>query len=75
MDYAVQYSGDIITLTDGVAYMAKGYSIADTALRTFFYEIIDETRDINIVLFNKKGNQKFFGLITTKWEKYLDVVS
>jgi hypothetical protein len=55
--------------------MAKGYSIADTALRTFFYEIIDETRDINIVLFNKKGNQKFFGLITTKWEKYLDVVS
>jgi hypothetical protein len=53
-----------------VAYLARGKSIPDSALRTFFYEIIDETRDINIVLFNKKGNQKFIGLITNKWQKY-----
>jgi hypothetical protein len=66
MDYSVEYNNDIITLSDGVAYLSKGYSIADAPLRTFFYEIIDENRDINIVLFNKKGNQKFFGLITAK---------
>jgi hypothetical protein len=44
MDYSVEYSNDIITLAEGVAYISKGYSITETALRTFFYEIIDENR-------------------------------
>lgn len=37
MDYSVQYKGDIITLLDGVAYTAKGYSTPQTSLRNFFY--------------------------------------
>lgn len=41
MDYSVEYNNDTITLADGVAYVAKGYSIADAPLRTFFYEILD----------------------------------
>jgi hypothetical protein len=41
VDYSVEYNKDIITLAEGVAYVSKGLSVTDTALRTFFYEIMD----------------------------------
>lgn len=37
MEYSVEYKGDIVTLLDGVAYNAKGYSTPQTSLRSFFY--------------------------------------
>jgi hypothetical protein len=55
--------------------MTKGYSIIETALRTFFYEIMDESRDINIMLFNKQGNQKFYANIVSKPDRYSQIVS
>jgi hypothetical protein len=44
MDYSVEFENDIITLADGVAYSSRGYSVVGTALRTFFYDIVDEGR-------------------------------
>lgn len=70
MDYSVEYNNDTITLADGVAYIARGYSITETPLRTFFYEILDEDREINILLYNKKGNQKFFAKVVPKPDRY-----
>lgn len=71
----MEYNNDIITLAEGVAYVTKGYSITETAMRTFFYEIMDENRDINIVMFNKKGNQKFYANVVSKLDKYSEIVS
>lgn len=74
MEYSVEYGQDIITLTDGVAYVVKTNSLGrDTALRTFFYEIIDEDRDVNVVLYNKKGIQKFYGNVVNKPDRYNSV--
>jgi len=71
MEYSVEYGNDVVSLTDGVAYPVKTNSLgSDQSLRTFFYEIIDEDRDINIVLYNKKGNQKFLGNIANKPDRY-----
>jgi hypothetical protein len=62
-------------LADGVAYTSREYSVVETALRTFFYEIIDESRDVNIMLYNKRGSQRFFGNIASKSNRYSGVVS
>jgi hypothetical protein len=37
MDYSVEYANDVITLVEGVAYSSRGYSVVETAMRTFFY--------------------------------------
>ena len=70
MEYSVEYGNDTITLADGVAYVSKGYSNTETALRTFFYQILDEDRDVNIGLFNRKGIQKFFANIVADSDRY-----
>jgi len=75
MDYSVEYNSDIITLADGVAYVSRTMSAGEAALRTFFYEIIDEDRDVNIVLFNKKGSQKFYSNIVAKPDRYTSNVN
>lgn len=75
MDYAVEYGNDIITLADGVAYSAVATSSPDVAMRTFFYEILDEDRDINIVLYNKKGIQKLYAVVLNKTERYAGQVT
>lgn len=58
-----------------MAYLSSGYSNAETALRTFFYEVLDEDRDINIVLYNKKGIQKFYANLANKPNRYSGFVS
>lgn len=75
MDYAVEYYNDTVTLAEGVAYVAKGYSVRDVALRTYFYDIIDEDRDVNILLYNKKGIQKFYARVVNKPDRYTGFVS
>lgn len=44
-------------------------------MRTFFYEILDEDREVNIVLYNKKGIQKFYGVVTNKPDRYIGAVT
>lgn len=74
MEYCVEYGNDTVTLADGVAYLADGFSAPETALRTFFYEIIDEDREIGVVMYNKKGIQKFYGKIVGRDERYFGAV-
>lgn len=69
MDYSVEYFNDIITLADGVAYYSKTISL-ESAIKTFFYEIVDETRSVQIALFNKKGTQNFFAKVVEKSNRY-----
>lgn len=71
MEYSIEYGNDVVTLTDGVAYTVSTVSQGeDIPLRTFFYDILDEDRDANIVLYNKKGIQKFYGTIVNKPNRY-----
>ncbi len=69
MDFSVEYTNDIITLADGVAYYTKTKSV-ETAIKTFFYEIVDEYNSFQIVLMNKKGNQYFYAKIVGNTDRY-----
>ena len=42
VQYLVSFKNDTITLADGIAYTTYGESQLETALHTFFYEIMDE---------------------------------
>lgn len=69
MDFSVEYLNDIITLADGVAYYTRTRSV-ETSIKTFFYEIVDDSNSLQIVLMNKKGNQYFFAKIVENSNRY-----
>ena len=67
--FSVEYVNDTITLADGIGYHAAGRSI-EGPLRTFFFEILDQKKNTEVMLINKKGIQKFYVDIVADTNKY-----
>lgn len=66
--YSVEYTEDPITLADGVGYHVAA-RITESPIRTFFYEVLDETKPLEISMFNSKGTQHFY--IDIKEDTYI----
>ena len=47
----------------------------ERSVRNFMYEIIDHSKGIQIILVNKKGNQKFYAAIRKNSTQYDEAIN